>query len=165
MSENVLAKLFEHNNWANQVILKTCLELTDEALDAEPTTVTAGTIRSTLIHLVSAEYGYLRLLTLPLAERPERIDVAFDDLETCLQKSGEGMLALVQDPARSPASRLTTRDRHYVEPWVVLLQAINHATEHREQIKSMLTELGVAVPEIDGWDYGLTVRALVPIEK
>jgi uncharacterized damage-inducible protein DinB len=52
-----------------------------------------------------------------------------------------------------------------VEPWVVLLQVINHATEHREQIKSMLSALGLTPPEIDGWDFGLTENALVPITK
>jgi uncharacterized damage-inducible protein DinB len=47
-----------------------------------------------------------------------------------------------------------------VEPWVVLTQVINHATEHREQIKSMLTALGIEPPEIDGWDHGLSTGAL-----
>ena len=31
-----------------------------------------------------------------------------------------------------------------MDPWVVMVQIINHATEHREQIKSMLTALGLA---------------------
>jgi len=40
-----------------------------------------------------------------------------------------------------------------------------HAIEHREQIKSMLTALGVTPPSIDGWDYGEAANALVPISK
>ena len=51
----------------------------------------------------------------------------------------------------------------YVEPWVVMVQIINHATEHREQIKSMLSALGVTPPDIDGWDYGVATNALIPI--
>jgi uncharacterized damage-inducible protein DinB len=62
-----------------------------------------------------------------------------------------------------PKERLVTRDGYYVEPWVILVQIINHATEHREQIKSMLTALGITPPSIDGWDYGETVHALFPI--
>ena len=50
-----------------------------------------------------------------------------------------------------------------MEPWVVMVQAINHATEHREQIKSMLSALGVTPPSIDGWDYGEVTNALIPI--
>jgi uncharacterized damage-inducible protein DinB len=44
-----------------------------------------------------------------------------------------------------------------------MVQIINHATEHREQIKSMLTALGMVAPDIDGWGYGETTNALIPI--
>jgi uncharacterized damage-inducible protein DinB len=66
MTENFLAKLFEHNNWANQKIIEACSILNDEQLDALPQSATEGSIRSTLLHLVSAQDNYLRLLTLPL---------------------------------------------------------------------------------------------------
>jgi uncharacterized damage-inducible protein DinB len=52
-----------------------------------------------------------------------------------------------------------------VEPWVILVQVINHATEHREQIKSMLTALGITPPDIDGWDFGDVMKALVPMSS
>jgi uncharacterized damage-inducible protein DinB len=44
-----------------------------------------------------------------------------------------------------------------------MLQVINHATEHREQIKSMLSALRVTPPDIDGWDYAIATNTLVPI--
>jgi uncharacterized damage-inducible protein DinB len=44
-----------------------------------------------------------------------------------------------------------------------MVQAINHATEHREQIKSMLSSLGVTPPDIDGWAYGEVTNALIPV--
>jgi uncharacterized damage-inducible protein DinB len=44
-----------------------------------------------------------------------------------------------------------------------MVQVINHATEHREQIKSMLTALGIEPPNIDGWDFGFATNTLVPI--
>jgi uncharacterized damage-inducible protein DinB len=46
-----------------------------------------------------------------------------------------------------------------------MLQVINHATEHREQIKSMLTALGVTPPSIDGWDFGEVENVLIPLSK
>jgi uncharacterized damage-inducible protein DinB len=48
-----------------------------------------------------------------------------------------------------------------VEPWVVIVQIINHATEHREQICSMLNALGITPPDMDGWAYGEATEALV----
>lgn len=37
---------------------------------------------------------------------------------------------------------------------MVLVQAINHATEHRAQIMTTLTQAGVEPPSLDGWTYG-----------
>jgi uncharacterized damage-inducible protein DinB len=71
---------------------------------------------------------------------------------------------LVRDvPGRLSQARLQTRDGYRVEAWVVLVQVINHATEHREQIKSMLSALGITPPDLDGWSYGEAAHALVPI--
>ncbi|MBE0684037.1 MAG: DinB family protein [Anaerolineales bacterium] len=165
MGENILAKLFEHNNWANQKVIEVCAALTDEQLDTPPQSATEGSIRSTLLHLVSAQHGYLRLLTLPVEERRERVTVEFPDLEKSLKDSGEHLLELARDVSKLPATRLQTRDDYWVEPWVLMVQIINHATEHREQIKSMLTALGITPPSIDGWDYGEAVHALVPISS
>ena len=163
MAENFLVKLFEHNNWANLQIIEACLALSDEQLDAEPQSATKGSIRNTLVHLVSAQRGYLALLTLPVETRP-KTPPAFAELQESARMSGEGLLALVRDePGQLPKTQLQTRDGYYVEPWVVIVQIINHATEHREQIKSMLSSLVVTPPNIDGWDYGEATNALIPI--
>jgi uncharacterized damage-inducible protein DinB len=165
MTENILVKLFEHNNWANLQIIQACHALTDEQLDAEPHSATKGSIRQTLSHFVASQRGYLALLTLPVEARPtDRPD--FDQLQESVRLSGEGLIALAIDESSKPQeTRLQTRDGYLVEPWVVMLQAINHATEHREQIKSMLSALGVTPPDIDGWDYGLVTSALVPMSQ
>jgi len=164
MAENILAKLFEHNNWANAQIIEACSSLDDTQLDAEPQSATLGSIRGTLFHLVTAQQGYLRLLTLPLENRLEPVSPpAFAELQKFASLSGEALLALARDESSLLSkSRLQTRDGFYVEPWVLMVQIINHATEHREQIKSMLSALGVTPPSIDGWDYGELTHALIP---
>jgi len=37
------------------------------------------------------------------------------------------------------------------------------ATEHREQISSMLSALDVTPPDLDGWAYGEVTHVLIPI--
>ena len=144
MEKTVLERLFEHNNWANQQIIQACSALTEGQLDAEPQSVTKGSIRNTLMHLVGSH----------------------DELMESARLSGEGLIALVRDdPDKKLHSRLQTTDGYFVEPWVVLTQVINHATEHREQIKSMLSALGVPVPDIDGWDYGVANNTLVKMAE
>jgi uncharacterized damage-inducible protein DinB len=163
MTENILEKLFEHNNWANLQIIQACSALSDEQLDAEPQSATKGSIRRTLLHLVSSQRGYLSLLTLPVEARLQA-PPAITDLEQAARLSGEGLLALARDESSKPLkTQLQTTDGYFVEPWVVMVQAINHATEHREQIKSMLSALGVTPPDIDGWDYGEATKALILI--
>jgi uncharacterized damage-inducible protein DinB len=165
MTESILVKLFEHNHWANLQMIQACSVLSDEQLDAEPQSATMGSIRSTLVHLASSQRGYLALLTLPVDARPST-PVAFAELLESVKLSGEGLLALARDEkGKLSQTRLQTRDGFQVEPWVVMVQIINHATEHREQIKSMLSALGVTPPDLDGWTYGDVAQALVPISK
>ena len=167
MTEYILGRLFEHNNWANLQIIQACSALSDEQLDAEPQSATKGNIRSTLFHLVTSQRGYLRLLTLPVEERLKPLPAPlFAELQKSASVSGAALLALVRDEASiAMKGQLQTTDGFFVEPWVVMVQVLNHATEHREQIKSMLTSLGVTPPNIDGWDYGEFTNTLISIEK
>ena len=163
MKENILAKLFEHNNWANLKVVHTCCALTDGQLDSKPQSGTDWSIRRTLLHLVGSQKAYLSLLTMPLEERPDTTPT-FAELEEVVRASGEGLLALAkEESSRHVKTRIQTKDGYLVEPWVVMLQAINHATEHRRQISGMLRALRVAPPGIDGWSYGEATKALISI--
>jgi len=163
MTGNFLERMFEHNNWANLRIIEACSALSEEQLDAEPQTVVKGTIRETLTHLVSSQHNYLSILTLPVEER-KRIKPSTSELYDAARRSGKGLIALAKDVSVLK-DRLQTTDGHYVEPWVIMVQVINHAHEHREQICSMLNALGVTPPDMDGWSYGEAVNALIPISK
>jgi uncharacterized damage-inducible protein DinB len=163
MNENFLTKFFEHNNWANLQIIQACSTLSDEQLDAEPQSATKGNIRSTLLHLVASQRGYLSLLSQPV-EAGYNTPLAFAELRESASISGEGLLALARDESSmSLTTQFRTKDGFIVVPWVVMLQVINHATEHREQINSMLSALGVTPPNIDGWSYGEVTNAFIPI--
>ena len=165
MTESILMKIFEHNNWANLRIVEACSALSDEQLDAEPQSATKGSIRATLFHLVHSQRGYRSLLTLPVEARPHG-PPPFAELQESVSISGEGLLALARDePSQLQKTRLQTTDGFFVEPWVVMVQVINHAAEHREQICSMLSSLGITPPDLDGWSYGEATNALIPISK
>jgi uncharacterized damage-inducible protein DinB len=164
MTENILEKLFEHNNWANLQIIQACSALSDEQLDAEPQSATKGSIRLTLWHLMASQQGYLSHLTGMEHRSNWQAPPAFAELHKAASITGEGLLALARDePSKPLKTQLQTKDGYLVERWVVMVQAINHATEHREQIKSMLSSLGVTPPELDGWTYGEVTNALTPV--
>jgi uncharacterized damage-inducible protein DinB len=165
MESSILARVFEHNNWANKHMIKVCSELSDLQLDSLPQTATRGTIRETLIHLATAQRNYLSLLTRLVEERTEG-PVEFSDLPESMDRSGGALLQLARDEGQgSLKSRVRTSDGYDVEPWIVMLQTINHACEHREQISSMLTSLGVTPPDLDSWEYGEAAKAVVRTSK
>src|SRR5215212_2515226 len=115
MVEDFLVKIFEHNNWANQKIIAACYALHEEQLDAEPQSITKGTIRGTVVHLVSSQESYLRTLTVPVEERLQPRTVPFAELEESARISGEGLLALASGQQRPFEARLKTRDGFYTE--------------------------------------------------
>jgi uncharacterized damage-inducible protein DinB len=92
--------------------------------------------------------------------------VAFDDLQESARLSGEGLLALARGESSTHLeSRIQTTNGYLVEPWVVMVQVINHASEHREQINSMLSALGITPPDLDGWSFGEATNALVRVSQ
>ena len=165
MTEHFLVKLFEHNNWANSQIIQACSALSDTQLDAESQSVTIRSIRQTLMHLVTSQHGYLSLLTLPVEARIAS-NPAFAELQQAASISGAGLVAVARDESGEHlTTQLRTTDGFFVERWVVIVQIINHATEHREQINSMLNSLGVTPPDLDGWTYGEATHTLIPITE
>ena len=161
---NFLEKMFEHNHWANLQIIQACLALSDEQLDAEPTSATYGSIRSTLSHFVTAQLNYLRMLTLTVEERnqTDTSDLPLDELEKSAIYTGEAFIAFAKDTSIFDGVKIQQPDGAIVEPWVIIVQAINHADEHREQIKSMITALDVVPPRLDSWQFAKVSGALIP---
>ncbi|MCA9987099.1 MAG: DinB family protein [Anaerolineales bacterium] len=163
MPENILLKLFEHNHWANMQIMAACADLSDAQLDHEPDSATKGSIRFTLWHLLDAQESYLSQL-LGIEHRYKWPAIPpLAELAAALRLTGEGLNELARTAPSEALSETFQFDGYTIAPWVVLVQAINHATEHREQIKSMLTALGAAAPRIDGWYFGRLHGALLEI--
>lgn len=162
MVENSLVRIFAQNNWANIQIIQACSGLSNEQLDAEPQSVTAGTIRFTLEHLVSAQESYLSYLSGQDYRSDWQVPPTFAELLRSANRTGQALLALASDESRLPTTQIQTTDGYLVEPWVLMVQVIHHGTEHREQLCSMLNALGVTPPELDGWYYGEALNATIP---
>ena len=164
MPDNILRKLFEHNQWANMQIMGFCANLSDAQLDHEPEAATKGSIRFTLWHLLDAQESYLSQL-LGIEHRYKwAVIPPLDVLADALHHTGEELIELTWDAPSEELSGTFQHDGYNIAPWVVLVQAINHATEHREQIKSMLSALGEFPPRIDGWYFGQQQGALIEID-
>jgi uncharacterized damage-inducible protein DinB len=164
---DVVGEFFKHNTMMNRRLLEACRPLTPEQL-AATATGTYGSIGATLVHIANAQMAYsARFLGLdrmdPLQEDPfpgfdavaERFDLGDARLEEAASKADQDHEVQVtgDDPPgtwRMPAGLL-------------FVQAVNHGTEHRSQIATILTNLGVQPPEIDGWTFFELSGQLIPV--
>jgi uncharacterized damage-inducible protein DinB len=158
----LLVEFFRHNLWSNLRLLDLCAGLGDEQLRAAAPGP-YGTVQDTLVHLLAAEQRYVTLLTGAERESPLHESGGFPGvaaLRDAARWSGE---ALIEAAGRARPSRIlrgVRRGRPYALPVAVpLLQAINHATEHRTQVVGTLSPHGIEPPAIDGWAFE---RELVP---
>lgn len=154
----ILVSLFRHNTWANAEMLAACAHLTAEQLATE-LPGTYGRLDQTLIHLTRAQGGYLRRLT-GWQPRPEQEighegpfpGVAY--LDDHLRFTGERLIEVASDISGDRRLRFEYEGEAQELPaWVVLLQAAYHATEHRQQIATILTGIGLEPPEPDLWTF------------
>lgn len=155
-SETALVTMFRHNLWANLGLIDVCAAL-DEAQLAATAIGTYGTIYDTLHHLVRAEQGYLYLLTgdSPVARMRREAKPDMATLRENARLFGEGLLAVAVGVTPAMMAYSVEDDGQWAMPaGVVLNQVINHATEHRAHIMTILTQIGIQPPELDGWAFG-----------
>lgn len=157
MTRSLLDDAFKHHVWATEMLLDTCATLTPEQLQtAVPGTY--GSIITTLRHLVASDRGYLRRL-LPDAQL-ERIDEDADlgvaQLRAAMDADRDGwatLLANDPDPDYETAIREAEQEVH-IPTGIRLAQVVHHGTDHRSQVCTALTTLGMTPPDIDVWAFG-----------
>ena len=149
-----LPDFFQYNLWANLRLLDACAHLSDAQLDAT-TRGTFGSVRETLMHLFAAEEGYVRALTGKIPT-PRLADLThfpdFDELRRRAERSGEELITVAEQGELSQILYLDGGS--YEAPViVVLIQAVNHAIDHRSQIATQLGQQDIEPPDPDGWSY------------
>ena len=149
-----LRALFDHNRWANEQLLEACRGLTDTQL-ATSVQGTYGDLASTLAHIASGDVFYIELLTGWTPSTEWQRDDPFPGIEPLLEVVRETGARLAAAAMAVPPDRPIERDPGELIPAsVIFVQAINHATEHRAHAKTILTQLGIEPPELDGWHFG-----------
>ncbi len=154
---NLLVELFKHNTMMNARLLEVCRGLTDEQL-ASTVEGTYGTIGATLVHVAGGQQSYAARFF--GGERPQRLaESPFPGFDALTSAFDEGNRLLEHAAAEADTDGyVTIHDDDPDATWrmhrsLLLLQAINHGTEHRSQIATILTQLGITAPEMDGWTF------------
>ena len=150
-----LTTIYEHNLWANLRLLEQCAQLTSEQLDATAAG-SFGSIRDTLEHIVTAEQSYFSRISTgqPYPRQEDAPPLTIADMMEAARVTGLGFIEWAPQVQAGDTVQTnwdgTLRD---VPKSIILTQVINHATEHRSQIMAILTQLGIAPPDLQSWAY------------
>jgi len=165
MSRPILEDAFGHHVWATLRLMDACAALAPEQL---ATTVpgTYGSIIETLRHLVGSDTWYLFRLS---RERTKLIDeegMSLADLRAEMDRHGPAWAEVVGgdlDPDDDIVSRSDDGGTTHAPAGIRLAQVIHHGTDHRSQVCTALTTLGIEPPAIDAWDYSDHLGRLVEV--
>lgn len=150
-----LQDAFGHHVWATLRLIDVCADLDPGALRAEAPG-TFGPIIDTLRHLVGADSSYLSVLS--GGEYPPVDDSAMGiaDLRETMHRNGEAWQAVIAggvDPEAVLVRHRPDGSQGHAPASIRLAQALHHGTDHRSQVCTVLTTLGIEPPAIDVWDY------------
>lgn len=167
MAKSILADAFEHHHWANGQILDACASLRPDQL-ASPVSGTYGSIESTLHHLIQADSFYLWVYngsTGPMIRKDDPLSI--DELRAANDRHAaryRQLLAGPLDPDEDVAEHGEGWD-FFAKQGIRIAQIVHHGSDHRSQICTGLTALGIEPPDIDLWAYGKAVDRTREVES
>lgn len=168
MSRPILADAFAHHVWATVRLLDACAALEPEQLDATAAG-TYGSIVSTLRHLVRADTIYLSVLsggTVPVPDEEDEATLSLADLRAAMVADGAAWSDLVAGDLDADLDMVRRREdgsASHAPVGVRLAQALHHGSDHRSQVCTALTTLGIEPPDIDVWEFAYTDGRLLEI--
>ena len=158
MSDGALLEdAFGHHVWATLRLIDACMPLDAQQLET-PAPGTYGSILETTRHLVGADASYLHVAS---GGRTSRFDEEGTDLATLrseMEEHGPAWARVLGEGPERDTILVRVRDdgsENRSPVGIRLAQALHHGTDHRSQICTALTTLGVEPPAIDVWDFGL----------
>jgi uncharacterized damage-inducible protein DinB len=156
MATSSLSDAFAHHVWATLRVIDVCLELDAEQLEtAVPGTY--GSILDTMRHLVAADSSYLFVTSGGRVQPIEEEGMELSELRAVMEGHAVAWAQLLgkdPDPDAVLVRRRADGSETHAPLSIRLAQAVHHGTDHRSQICTALTTLGVEPPAIDVWDFG-----------
>lgn len=165
MSRPILADAFSHHVWATLRLIDACLPLTDEQL-ASQVPGTYGSILDTVRHLVGADRSYLELLSGGKVAAIDEETMDLPALRAAMAANGPVWATVIAgdlDPDEVLVRRRDDGSESHAPLGIRLAQVVHHGTDHRSQVCTALTNLGVTPPEIDAWDFAWSEDRLVEV--
>jgi uncharacterized damage-inducible protein DinB len=164
MSGSLLEAAFTHHVWATTRVIDACLDLSVEELETN-VPGTRGPMLDTLRHLVLSDAEELFFLTGNVAFDIDEEHVSLAEARVIMERNGSGWAEYISRPLDPDAMVLEVDRTDGYQRWAPvgfrLAQTLHHGTDHRSQVCTALTTLGVEPPKIDVYDFGLETGRIV----
>ncbi len=150
-----IVELIRYNNWANAQVFAACQKLSASQLASSAPGV-YGSIHRTLGHIIAAEADYVNRMTGDGPQPPFRWEdePALADISAFAGQVAVALLGAIQ---RVPPEHIVHEEEDGntmdYKARLLFIQIINHGIEHRTNITTILSGLGLPAPEVDGWGY------------
>ncbi len=157
---------FAHHVWATLRLVDTCGALSPQQLE---TTVpgTYGSILETLRHCIGSDARDLFIASGNRTSLIDADDMNLSELRTAMESHGPAWSRLIaQDPDPDAVLHEVDEDDGYertIAMGIELAGALQHGADHRSQVCTVLTALGVEPPVIDVIDFGIQEGQVVEI--
>ena len=162
-----LADAFAHHVWATVQLVDACLPLSPEQLDATAEG-TYGSIITTMRHLIGGDASYLWVLTDGRVPEVDEDAMDLSELRAVMVANGQAWQALVAGDIDPDVTVVRHRDDgidSYAPLGIRLAQAVHHGTDHRSQVCTILTTIGVEPPDIDVWAFAASEGRLDEVPR
>jgi uncharacterized damage-inducible protein DinB len=156
MTRTLLDDAFAHHVWATLRLMDACDALSPEQL-ATVAPGTYGSILDTMRHLVGADASYLFVTTRERVPNIDEEQMDLAELRAVMERNGQAWPRLLSegvDPSEVLVRTWDDGSETRAPYGIRLAQALHHGTDHRSQICTALTTLGIEPPLIDVWDFG-----------
>src|SRR6478735_11819166 len=164
MSDSLLEAAFTHHVWATSRVIDACLDLSVEELETN-VLGTRGPMLETLRHVVLSDAEELFFLTGNVAFDIDEEHVSLAEARVIMERNGSGWAEYISRSPDPDALVLEVDRTDGYQRWAPvgfrLAQALHHGTDHRSQVCTALTTLGVEPPAIDVYHFGLDTRRIV----
>jgi uncharacterized damage-inducible protein DinB len=162
-----LEQLYDYNYWANRRLFGVLLQLTPEQF-VQPVAGSYESIRNTLVHVLSAEWGWLDRCGGPprgeklRAEDYPTVESVLETWQRVERYMREFLSGLTDDDcARNIEFALGGGPAQFIPLGDLMLHAFVHGAHHRGQVALLLRMLGHAPGNVDLLLYAAEKRSAV----
>ena len=163
MSRPILADAFAHHIWVTRRLIEARRALDGSQLE-RTADGTFGSVIDTLRHIAAGDQGYLFAITAGRVAMSETDSLDLDDLDAMFAANDRHWQELVAgqlDPDEVIVRYRDDGSESHAPLGVRIAQALHHGSDHRSQICTILSTLGVSPPDIDVWDFADSQGRLV----